>query len=157
MYRATTSDTSTAFGSAKSNAPFTASSLTLDDSAHFHSSATFSKPSYLFVPRSFETAFAGCTAVFHCAAVVGNSAMDQPNGSGDAAVDAYAGGVQGTRHVIDAVAASGSVRRLVFISSTGTIYSGHPPVAAVRAGAVAGDGMPPAGYGAGLGIGRDRR
>jgi nucleoside-diphosphate-sugar epimerase len=83
--------------------------------------------------------------------------MDQPNGSGDAAVDAYAGGVQGTRHVIDAVAASGSVRRLVFISSTGTIYSGHPPVAAVRAGAVAGDGMPPAGYGAGLGIGRDRR
>jgi nucleoside-diphosphate-sugar epimerase len=39
----------------------------------------------LFIPGSFDDAFAGCTAVFHVAAVLGNSAQEgaQPNASGD--------------------------------------------------------------------------
>ncbi len=77
----------------------------------------------LFVPRSYDTAFAECVGVFHTAAVLGNSAdgKSQPLGSGDVARDVYDGGLVGTRNVIDAINASGSVRRLVYTSSMAAV------------------------------------
>jgi hypothetical protein len=76
----------------------------------------------LFKPGSYyHEAFAGCSAVFHAAAVLGNSTGDQPNGSGDSNKDTYDAGVIGTRNVLDAVEASGSVKRLVYTSSTAAV------------------------------------
>ncbi|MDE0348870.1 MAG: NAD-dependent epimerase/dehydratase family protein [Gammaproteobacteria bacterium] len=77
----------------------------------------------LFVPGSYDAAFAGCTGVFHTAAVLGNSAdgKSQPLGSGDVAQDVYDGGLAGTRNVIDAVNASGAVRRLLYTSSMAAV------------------------------------
>ena len=64
-----------------------------------------------------------CAGVFHAAAVLGNSAdgKSQPLGSGDVARDVYEGGLVGTRNVIDAINASGSVRRLVYTSSMAAV------------------------------------
>ena len=77
----------------------------------------------LFTPGSYDAAFQGCTAVFHTAAVLGNSAdgKSQPLGSGDRSTDIFNGGVIGTRNVVDAVNASGSVRRLVYTSSMAAV------------------------------------
>ena len=65
----------------------------------------------LFKAGSYDAAFQGCTAVFHTAAVLGNSAdgKSQPLGSGDRSMDVFNGGVIGTQNVIDAINASGSV------------------------------------------------
>ena len=73
----------------------------------------------LFTPGSYDAAFNGCSAVFQVAAVLGNSAdgKSQPLGSGDVSQDVYDGGIVGTRNVVDAINASGSVRRLVYTSS----------------------------------------
>ncbi len=76
----------------------------------------------LFVEGSFDEAFRGCSAVFHVAAVLGNSAGNQPNASGDRDTDVYDGGVVGTRNILAAVAASGTVRRLVYTSSVAAIF-----------------------------------
>jgi nucleoside-diphosphate-sugar epimerase len=76
----------------------------------------------LFVDGSFDEAFRGCSAVFHVAAVLGNSAGNQPNASGDRDTDVYDGGVVGTRNILAAVAASGTVRRLVYTSSVAAIF-----------------------------------
>ena len=77
----------------------------------------------LFTPGSYHAAFEGCTAVFHTAAVLGNSANleSQPLGSGDTSMDVFNGGVTGTQNVIDAINASGSVRRLVYTSSMAAV------------------------------------
>lgn len=77
----------------------------------------------LFTPGSYDAAFAGCAGVFHVAAVLGNSAdgKSQPLGSGDVSQDVYDGGMVGTRNVIDAVNASGSVRRLIYTSSMAAV------------------------------------
>ena len=77
----------------------------------------------LFTPGSYHAAFEGCTAVFHTAAVLGNSANleSQPLGSGDTSMDVFNGGVIGTQNVIDAINASGSVRRLVYTSSMAAV------------------------------------
>ncbi len=77
----------------------------------------------LFTPGSYHRAFAGCTAVFHVAAVLGNSAdgKSQPHGSGDVSQDVYDGGMIGTRNVVDAVDASGSVRRVIYTSSMAAV------------------------------------
>ena len=77
----------------------------------------------LFTPGSYHAAFEGCSAVFHTAAVLGNSANleSQPLGSGDTSMDVFNGGVIGTRNVIDAINASGSVRRLVYTSSMAAV------------------------------------
>ena len=77
----------------------------------------------LFTPGSYHDAFAGCAGVFHVAAVLGNSAdgKSQPKGSGDVSQDVYDGGMVGTQNVIDAVNASGSVKRLVYTSSTAAV------------------------------------
>ena len=77
----------------------------------------------LFTPGSYHAAFEGCTAVFHTAAVLGNSANleSQPLGSGDTSMDVFNGGVIGTRNVIDAINASGSVRRLLYTSSMAAV------------------------------------
>ncbi len=78
----------------------------------------------LFKAGSYDAAFQGCTAVFHTAAVLGNSAdgKSQPLGSGDRSMDVFNGGVIGTQNVIDAVNASGSVRRLVYTSSMAAVH-----------------------------------
>ena len=84
----------------------------------------------LFVPGSYDEAFAGCSGVFHVAAVLGNSAdgKSQPLGSGNVATDVYEGGMAGTRNVIDAVNRSGSVKRVVYTSSLAAISGlGAPP------------------------------
>lgn len=86
----------------------------------------------LFVPRSYDEAFAGCAAVFHVAAVLGNSAdgKSQPLGTGNVSTDVYEGGMAGTRNVIDAVNRSGSVKRIVYTSSLAAIAGlGAPPQA----------------------------
>ena len=77
----------------------------------------------LFTPGSYHAAFKGCTAVFHTAAVLGNSANleSQPLGSGDTSMDVFNGGVTGTQNVIDAINASGTVRRLVYTSSMAAV------------------------------------
>lgn len=77
----------------------------------------------LFTPGSYDAAFAGCAGVFHVAAVLGNSAdgKSQPLGSGDVAQDVYDGGMVGTRNVVDSVNASGSVKRVVYTSSTAAV------------------------------------
>ncbi len=83
----------------------------------------------LFVPGSYDEAFAGCSAVFHVAAVLGNSAdgKSQPLGSGDVATDVYEGGLAGTRNVIDAINRSGSVRRVVYTSSLAAVSGLRAP------------------------------
>ena len=77
----------------------------------------------LFTPGSYDDAFKGCAGVFHVAAVLGNSAdgKSQPHGSGDVSQDVYNGGMVGTANVVGAVNASGSVRRLVYTSSTAAV------------------------------------
>lgn len=77
----------------------------------------------LFTPGSYDAAFKGCSAVFHVAAVLGNSAdgKSQPLGSGDVSKDVYDGGIVGTQNVIDAINASGTVKRLVYTSSMAAV------------------------------------
>ena len=77
----------------------------------------------LFTPGSYHAAFDGCSAVFHTAAVLGNSANleSQPLGSGDTSMDVFNGGVIGTQNVIEAINASGSVRRLLYTSSMAAV------------------------------------
>ena len=83
----------------------------------------------LFVPGSYDEAFAGCSAVFHVAAVLGNSAdgKSQPLGSGDVATDVYEGGLAGTQNVIDAINRSSTVRRLVYTSSMAAVSGLRAP------------------------------
>ncbi len=83
----------------------------------------------LFVPGSYDEAFARCSAVFHVAAVLGNSAdgKSQPLGSGDVATDVYEGGLAGTQNVIDAINRSGSVKRLVYTSSMAAVSGLRAP------------------------------
>ena len=83
----------------------------------------------LFVAGSYDDAFAGCSGVFHVAAVLGNSAdvKSQPLGSGDVSTDIYEGGMAGTRNVIDSVNRSGSVKRVVYTSSLAAISGLAPP------------------------------
>ena len=86
----------------------------------------------LFVPGSYDEAFAGCAGVFHVAAVLGNSAdgRSQPLGSGNVSTDVYEGGMAGTRNVIDAVNRSGSVKRVVYTSSLAAVAGlGAPAMA----------------------------
>ena len=77
----------------------------------------------LFLPGSYNDAFKDCSGVFHAAAVLGNSAdgKSQPRGSGEVQEDVYEGGLSGTQNVIDAVNASGSVKRLIYTSSTAAV------------------------------------
>ncbi len=77
----------------------------------------------LFTPQSYDKAFEGCSAVFHVAAVLGNSAdgKSQPLGSGDVSADVYNGGIVGTQNVIDSINRSKSVRRLVYTSSMAAV------------------------------------
>lgn len=77
----------------------------------------------LFTPGSYHDAFRGCAGVFHMAAVLGNSAdgKSQPLGSGDVSKDVYTGGINGTQNVLDAINASGSVKRLIYTSSMAAV------------------------------------
>ena len=81
----------------------------------------------LFTPGAYDDAFKGCAGVFHVAAVLGNSAdgKSQPLGSGDVSRDVYDGGMAGTKNVVDAVGASGSVKRLVYTSSMAAVSGGR--------------------------------
>lgn len=77
----------------------------------------------LFTAGSYDKAFEGCSAVFHLAAVLGNSAdgKSQPLGSGDRAQDVYDGGIRGTQNVIDSINASSTVRRMIYTSSMAAV------------------------------------
>ena len=77
----------------------------------------------LFTSGSYDDAFKDCAGVFHVAAVLGNSAdgKSQPLGSGDVSQDVYDGGMTGTRNVIDAINASGSIKRMVYTSSMAAV------------------------------------
>ncbi len=77
----------------------------------------------LFTEGSYDHAFAGTSAVFHVAAVLGNSAdgKSQPLGAGDIAKDVYDGGLVGTQNVIDSVNKSQSVSRIVYTSSMAAV------------------------------------
>ena len=77
----------------------------------------------LFTPGSYDDAFKGCSGVFQVAAVLGNSAdgKSQPLGSGDVSQDVYDGGMVGTQNVINAINASGSVKRLLYTSSMAAV------------------------------------
>lgn len=77
----------------------------------------------LFVEGSYDAAFDGCSAVFHVAAVLGNSAdgKSQPLGSGDVSQDVYNGGIKGTQNVIDSINRASSVKRLVYTSSMAAV------------------------------------
>ena len=77
----------------------------------------------LFTPGSYADAFKGCGGVFQVAAVLGNSAdgKSQPLGSGDGSQDVYDGGMVGTQNVINAINASGSVKRLLYTSSMAAV------------------------------------
>ena len=77
----------------------------------------------LFTPGTYHDAFKGCSGVFHVAAVLGNSAdgKSQPLGSGDVSQDVYDGGMVGTQNVVDAIDASGSVKRLIYTSSMAAV------------------------------------
>ena len=63
------------------------------------------------------------SAVFHVAAVLGNSAdgQSQPLGSGSVSQDVYDGGRVGTQNVVDAINRSGTVRRIVYTSSMAAV------------------------------------
>lgn len=77
----------------------------------------------LFIEGSYDRAFDGCSAVFHVAAVLGNSAdgKSQPLGSGNVPTDIYDGGIKGTQNVVDSINRSSSVRRLVYTSSMAAV------------------------------------
>ena len=77
----------------------------------------------LFVRGSYDQAFDGASAVFHVAAVLGNSAdgTSQPLGAGDIAKDVYDGGLVGTQNVINSVNSSGSVTRVIYTSSMAAV------------------------------------
>ena len=77
----------------------------------------------LFTTGSYNKAFKDCIGVFHVAAVLGNSAdgKSQPLGSGRVSQDVYNGGIVGTENVINAINASGSVKRLVYTSSMAAV------------------------------------
>ena len=77
----------------------------------------------LFTPGSYDKAFMGCCGLFHAAAVLGNSAdgKSQPLGSGDRAKDVYDGGIVGTQNVIDAINATGSIKRMIYTSSMAAV------------------------------------
>ena len=81
----------------------------------------------LFTPGSYDGAFKGCSGVFQVAAVLGNSAdgKSQPLGSGDPWQDVYDGQIIGTQNVIDAINASGSVKRMVYTSSMAAVGGGR--------------------------------
>ena len=71
----------------------------------------------LFVEGSYDAAFEGVTAVFHVAAVLGNSSNNQPLGAGNVDDDTYNGGVAGTRNVLGSVEKSSTVQRVIYTSS----------------------------------------
>lgn len=77
----------------------------------------------LFTAGSYDDAFAGCSAVFHVAAVLGNSAdgKSQPLGSGNVSDDVYNGGIKGTQNVIDSINKTDSIQRLVYTSSMAAV------------------------------------
>ena len=77
----------------------------------------------LFVPGSYLKAFQGCCAVFHAAAVLGNSANKQPTATGNPATDVYNGGLQGTKNIIDTINQVSSIQRLIYTSSTAAVRS----------------------------------
>ncbi|MYA17521.1 MAG: NAD-dependent epimerase/dehydratase family protein, partial [Gammaproteobacteria bacterium] len=69
------------------------------------------------VPGAYDEAFAGCSAVFHAAAEMGNLQGSTPQ-------KVYDGGLVATRGVVDSVKTAGTVKRLVYTSSFAAV--GHP-------------------------------
>ena len=72
----------------------------------------------LLTPGGYDEAFAGVCAIFHVAAVLGNSGKDATPKM------TYDGGVVGTTNVLSAVKKAGSVKRVVYTSSVSAIWHG---------------------------------
>ncbi len=71
----------------------------------------------MIVPGAYDTAFAGCVAVFHAAAEMGNLQGSTPQ-------KVYDGGLTATKLALDSAKRTGTVRRLVYTSSFAAV--GHP-------------------------------
>ena len=69
------------------------------------------------IPGVYDDVFAGCSAVFHAAAEMGNLQGSTPQ-------KVYDGGLVATEMVIDSIKKAGSVKRLVYTSSFAAV--GHP-------------------------------
>ena len=69
------------------------------------------------IPGVYDDVFAGCSAVFHAAAEMGNLQGSTPQ-------KVYEGGLVATRLAIDSIVKAGSVKRLVYTSSFAAV--GHP-------------------------------
>ncbi|MCY4058911.1 MAG: NAD-dependent epimerase/dehydratase family protein [Gammaproteobacteria bacterium] len=69
------------------------------------------------LPGVYDDVFAGCSAVFHAAAEMGNLQGSTPQ-------KVYDGGLVATEMVIDSIKKAGSVKRLVYTSSFAAV--GHP-------------------------------
>ncbi len=69
------------------------------------------------IPGVYDDVFAGCSAVFHAAAEMGNLQGSTPQ-------KVYDGGLLATEMVIDSIKKAGSVKRLVYTSSFAAV--GHP-------------------------------
>ena len=81
----------------------------------------------LLTPGSYDEAFKGCSAVFHVAAVLERNHEGGGQGSGDVTDrEVYDGGFVATTNVLESVEKSGSVRRIVFTSSTAAVMGGRP-------------------------------
>ena len=69
------------------------------------------------VPGVYDAVFAGCSAVFHAAAEMGNLQGSTPQ-------KVFDGGLVATKLVLDSIRKAGSVKRLVYTSSFAAV--GHP-------------------------------
>ena len=80
----------------------------------------------LLTPGDYDAPFAGCSCVFHVAAVLERDHEGGMAGSGDVTLqEVYDGGVLATRNVLESVEKSGSVKRVIFTSSTAAVM-GNP-------------------------------
>ena len=82
----------------------------------------------LLTPGDYDAVFAGCSAVFHVAAVLERDHQGGGQGSGDGVTQrqVYDGGFLATQNVIASVKKSGSVRRIIYTSSVAGVVGGRP-------------------------------
>jgi nucleoside-diphosphate-sugar epimerase len=82
----------------------------------------------LLTPGDYDEPFAGCCGVFHAGAVLERDHAGGMAGSGDDVTgeDIYRGGFDATKNVLESVEKSGTVKRVVFTSSTAAVMGAKP-------------------------------
>ena len=81
----------------------------------------------LLTPGDYDEVFAGCSAVFHVAAVLERDHAGGGQGSGDVTKrEVYDGGFVATQNVLNSVKKSGTVKRIVYTSSVAGVVGGRP-------------------------------